>query len=395
VIQEAFATSIKGSALGSVVPACGKLAVLLRALEGGGAQKDAILLVNALAAEGLPVTIVTLCAHGSFKKLIDPRVQIIHIPGERMRHAVLHLRRTICALRPQLILSSESGLNLFCLAAVRSLPRHARPKVILREVGSPSVALKHGAYWQNRVAYRILRHAYRFADRIITLTDAAKQDLIENFATPAGKVATMSSNAVVTPEAVERIRQWDGESGREPDLIASVARLAPEKNHQLLLIALAKIGNRRPWRLAIIGDGPERVRLVEQANVLGLSDRVSFVGYVDDPYPLLMRARIAVCTSNHEGLCNAIIEALACGTPVVSTDCPVGPREILQYGRYGTLVPIGDPSALAEAISHALDAPVDRQQLIARAHNYTTKRAADCFVKIIADMSPNSSLTFV
>ena len=157
---------------------------------------------------------------------------------------------------------------------------------------------------------------------------------------------------------------------------------------------MAIIGNRRPWRLAIIGDGPERARLVEQTKILGLSDRVSFVGYVDDPYPWLMRTRVAVCTSNHEGLCNSIIEALACGTPVVSTDCPVGPREILQYGRYGTLVAVGEPSDLAEAISHALDAPVDRQQLIARAHNYTTKRAADCFLKIIAHMSPNSAQTF-
>jgi glycosyltransferase involved in cell wall biosynthesis len=390
VIHDAFAPTTERSALDSLAPACGKLVVLVRALEGGGAQRDAILLANALAAADVPVTILTLCAQGSLKNLVDPCVPIVDVPGKRMRHAVMHLRRTIDALRPQLILSSEAGLNLFCLAAVRSLPRDARPKVILREVSSPSIALKHGTYWQNRLAYRVLRYAYRYADLIITLTDAARRDLIANFATPACKVATMSSNAVITPQAAERIRHWDGETGREPDLIASVARLAPEKNHQLLLTALARIGTGRPWRLAIMGDGPERARLIERTKTLGLTDRVKFVGYVDDPYPWLMRARVAVCTSHHEGLCNTIIEALACGTPVVSTDCPVGPREILQSGRYGTLVPTGDPGALSAAILHAMDAPIDRAHLMARAHNYTTKRAADCFLKIISDMLPTS-----
>ena len=99
-----------------------------------------------------------------------------------------------------------------------------------------------------------------------------------------------------------------------------------------------------------------------------------------------MRAQVAVCSSLYEGLCNVIIEALGCGTPVVSTDCPYGPREILQHGRFGTLVPVGDAEALAAGIEDALDRPVDRASLIGRSLNYTADRAADSFLEIISDL---------
>jgi glycosyltransferase involved in cell wall biosynthesis len=98
----------------------------------------------------------------------------------------------------------------------------------------------------------------------------------------------------------------------------------------------------RAWRLALVGDGPERPALEAFVAAHGLADRVSFTGFVVDPFAWMMRAHVVVCASIYEGLGMAIIEALACGTPVVSTDCPYGPRETLQGGRYGTLVPVGD-----------------------------------------------------
>jgi glycosyltransferase involved in cell wall biosynthesis len=196
----------------------------------------------------------------------------------------------------------------------------------------------------------------------------------------------MWSNAVLTPEFSNRIAQWDGEEGRDPNLIVSVGRLSPEKNHRLLIDALVILGTNRPWHLALVGDGAERAALEAYVREIGLTDRITFVGYANDPFAWMMRAAVAVCTSHYEGLCNAIIEALGCGTPVVSTDCPYGPREILQNGRYGTLVPLGDAPALAGAIGDALDRPVDRESLMARGFNYTADRAADSFLEIVADL---------
>src|SRR5262249_2118125 len=117
-----------------------------------------------------------------------------------------------------------------------------------------------------------------------------------------------------------------------------------------------------------------------------LSQRLIFTGYVADPFAWMARARVAVCSSEYEGFGNAVVEALACGTPVVSTDCPYGPREILQDGRFGSLVPVDDAPALAAAIEAALDQPVDRKRLMSRGFDYTSERAADCFLDIVSDL---------
>jgi glycosyltransferase involved in cell wall biosynthesis len=141
-----------------------------------------------------------------------------------------------------------------------------------------------------------------------------------------------------------------------------------------------------PWRLAVVGDGAERPALEALVRELGLGGRVSFTGYVADPFAFTMRARVAVCASIYEGLCNAIIEALACGTQVVSTDCPYGPTEILRGGRFGALTPVGDAPAMAEAIAAALRLTPDRGPLRARGFDYTAARAADRFLEIIGEL---------
>jgi glycosyltransferase involved in cell wall biosynthesis len=193
----------------------------------------------------------------------------------------------------------------------------------------------------------------------------------------------MRTNAVVTRETAGRLAMWDGEQGREPGLIVSVGRLSPEKDHRTLLRAVARINSRQPWRLVIVGDGPERSALESFARQRGISERTQFVGYAPDPFDWMMRASVATCSSIYEGLCNAIIEALSCGTPVVSTDCPYGPREILQSGRFGALVPVGDDAAMAKEIEAALEHPADRAVLIARGLNYTAEHAAENFLEIV------------
>jgi glycosyltransferase involved in cell wall biosynthesis len=368
-----------------------KIAIVIHALEGGGAQRDTILLANALAAKGVPIALLALRCEGSLQSMIHPAVRVVKIPGRRIRHAVLGLRKVIRTLAPRIVLSSESSLNLCSLAAIRLLPSRSRPKLIMREVSSPSVAQSSSPNPQNRIAYRILRHLYRHADRVITLTDGAKFDLVENFRVPVPKISVMHSNAVVPPEAIARLARWDGETGREPNLIVCVGRLSPEKGHLALLRAMTLMPRARPWRLAVIGDGDERAALEGYAQRYGLSDRVSFVGYAPDPFAWLMRAQVAVCCSVYEGLGNAIIEALACGTAVVSTDCPFGPREILQHGRYGQLIPMGNPRALASGIETALDQPVDRRALMARGLCYTAERSAAEFLDIAAEVEPEVS----
>jgi len=362
--------------------------VVIRAFEGGGAQRDMVLLCNALAARGIAVTILALRPEGPLRSLLDAAVAVAEIPGRQIRYAVPGLRQAIRDLGPAAIVSSEASLNLCTLVAVRTLPRRSRPKLVLREVGSPSLAQDHDPYLQNRIAYRILRRLYRRADRIVTLTEGAKRDLAENFSVPEERIAVMRSNAVIPPTTAARLAQWDGEFGREHDLVVSVGRLSPEKDQRTLIRAMALLPAERPWRLAIVGDGAERAALEDFAAAKGIAGRTIFTGQVSDPFAWMMRARVAVCSSIYEGLCNAIIEALACGTPVVSTDCPYGPREILQDGRYGALVPVGDATALAKAIGEALDRTPDRRALMRRGLDYAAEVAAQRFLEILADVHP-------
>ncbi len=362
------------------------LAVVLRAFEGGGAQRDMILLCNALATKGVQITVLALRAEGPLRSLLDPSIRVAQVPGGQIRYAVPGLRRLLRDMGPAAVISSEASLNLCTLIAVHSLPRCSRPKLVLREVGSPSIAQHHDPYAQNRIAYRILRRFYRYADRIIALTEGARRDLKENFAVPDQVVSVMLTNAVIPPAAAERIAQWDGESGRDQDLIVCVGRLSPEKDQRMLIRAVTMLPAGLPWRLAIVGDGAERPALEALVSKLGLTDRVTFTGQVADPFAWMMRARVAVCASIYEGLCNAIIEALACGTPVVSTNCPYGPFEILQGGRFGALTPVGDAQAMATAIATALVEKPDRGALRARGFDYTVTRAAERFLEIAGEL---------
>ncbi len=364
------------------------LAVVMRALEGGGAQRDMVLLCNALAAKGARITILALSCDGALRALLDPAIRVAEVPGRHLRNAIPGLRRAIRAAAPAVVISSEASLNLCTLIATRTLPRRSRPKLLLREVGSPSIALDRDPYRQNRIAYRLLRRFYRYADRIVVLTAGARRDLMENFAVPEAKIALMATNAVIPPDMIERLARWDGESGREGDLIVSVGRLSPEKDQLTLLRALTLLPADLQWRLAIVGEGRQRPVLEAFAGENGIAGRVTFIGEVADPFAWMMRARLAVCTSVCEGLGNAIIEALACGTAVVSTDCPYGRREILQGGRHGTLTPVGDAAALAAAIDAALRTAPDRAALMARGLNYTTARAAERFLDIISELQP-------
>lgn len=364
----------------------GNLAVVMRAFEGGGSQRDMVLLCNALAAAGVNLTILVLRDGGPLRALLDPTIRVVVVPGRRMRYALPGLWRTVRALRPEVLVSSETGLNLSTLVAVHALPRRTRPKLILREVCSPSMARRRDPDRLNRMAYFFFRWFYGYADRIVTLTEGGRRDLIENFAVRPDMISVMRTNAVVPPAMVARLADWDGEAGRERDLVVCVGSLSPEKDQRTLLQAMMLLPPNRAWHLALVGDGPERPALEDFVAAHGLANRVSFTGFVVDPFAWMMRASVVVCASIYEGLGNAVIEALACGTPVVSTDCPYGPRETLQNGRYGTLVPVGDAKAMAAAIEAALDRAPDRLPLMRRGLDFTAERAAERFLEIVRDV---------
>lgn len=360
-------------------------------MDGGGAQRDAILLANALAARGWPVTVVSLNARGPLRDLVAPAVDIEELSASSLKLALPAFRRAFARLGPATaVLSSEAAQNVVAYFAAASLPRAARPRLLLREVTSPSAARALDPYLQNRLAYRLVGMAYSRCDRAITLTEGAKNDLTANFGVPVANIEVMRANAVIDPATESRLAATQVEAGRLAGLIVSIGRLSVEKDQLTLVEAMARLPGGLNARLVLVGDGPLRARIEQAIKRLGLGARITLAGFDRDPFSWLLRAELAVCCSLFEGLGNAIIEALACGTPVVSTDCPFGPREILDGGRFGGLVPVGDPGALATAIQASLGHKPERKTLQARASNYTAGAAAMEFERIIAGLPMHS-----
>lgn len=363
-----------------VESARGRLCFLVRGLDGGGAQRDAILLANELQAGGIDTAILTLQSHGPLKALIRDDVPVIDL-GEgrkkRLAFAGPALYRLLSRGKPRGVVSAEAAPNALLALTSRAIPAASRPGIILREAASPVQARLNDPYWQNRLAYRLAPRLYPMADLILTLTEGARTDLINAFSVPAGKIVNLGTNAVITPAIRAEIDQ--SRRDPQPGHIFSVGRLSPEKGFVTLIEAFAQLRRTRPATLTIIGEGSERKTLETRISELGISEDVKLPGHHPHPIEALSQASLFVCSSTHEGLGNAIIEAMACGVAIVATDAPHGPREILLGGRLGPLVPVGDAAALAAAMADVLDGQTDTAALRERALQFSVEKAARAF----------------
>lgn len=362
----------------------GPIAIFVRGLAGGGAQRDAVLLANGLVERGAESLVVTLDAEGPLRSVIDPRVTLVDLgEGRKLRliAAIPALRRFFLSNRPQVFIASEASGNLIATLAVRSLPTPERPKLVLREVASPVQARRTDPYWQNRVGYALAPWFYPMADLVLVLTEPARRDLVAHFRLPSARTDTLGTNAVFS--AADFARLSSAVRHPEPGLIAAVGRLSPEKDFATLIQALALVRTSRPVHLTIAGEGPERTALEALASAEGVGGAVEFLGFQSEPSALTLRAEVFVSSSRYEGFGNVIVEAMATGTPVVATDAPYGPRTVLHDGKLGRLVPVGDATALADAIVETLDMPMDPEVLRRHAAGFTAEATAGALLETL------------
>lgn len=236
-----------------------------------------------------------------------------------------------------------------------------------------------------RAVHLLMKRLYPGADLIIANSSGTAADLARGGIAPAGLIRVIH-NPVVSEGLFEMQRdvvphRWL-QGGDIPVLIA-VGRLHEAKDHATAIRALAAVRRTRAARLLILGEGPERRRLAELAAGLGVGDSVDLPGFVANPHAWLSRSALLVSSSRWEGFGNVLVEALAAGTPVVSTDCPGGPREILDGGRFGRLVPVGDHEALARAVMETLDGPPPREIMIERAMAFSIGRIAPVYLEAL------------
>ena len=191
-------------------------------------------------------------------------------------------------------------------------------------------------------------------------------------------------NPAVLPSALRRTAEapdhpWFADGG--PPVILGVGRLAPQKDFPTLLEAFRLVRAERPCRLLVLGEGPSRRELEARVRTLGLEAHASLPGWVENPYAFMARAALFALSSRHEGFPGALVEALACGCPAVSTDCPAGPAEILEDP--ALLAPVGDPAALAGVMLRALARPADKAALRAKAARFSIERAAEGYEAVV------------
>ncbi len=324
---------------------------LLPSLRGGGAERVTLRLLEHLDRERFRTHLVLVQHTGELLGAVPAHVEVTALNRSRVRHAVVDLVNLLRRRPPDILFSVMTHCNqaaaiaklLHTGSAHLIVSEHATLSFRTRDIGRPQALL--------------LRYLYGRADAVVAVSRGVASDIADRLGWPLDKL-TVIYNPVVAPSLLDKAsagvdHPWFAPTRRIP-VILGCGRLVPQKGFQYLLEAVQILNKKTEARLAILGKGPEREALLELTEKLGLCDSVAFLGYRRNPYRFMAHADIFALSSLWEGLGMVVIEAMACRTPVVSTDCPSGPAEIISDHVSGILVPPQDPKALAEALLQVL-----------------------------------------
>jgi glycosyltransferase involved in cell wall biosynthesis len=358
------------------------IALFMPTLGGGGAERVSLTLAGSFALAGYRVSLVVGSAQGTLSDQIPLGVELIDLNADRVRRSLIPLVRWLTRHQPDALLASQGHANIVAFIAHRLSRSSAR--LILREDSTPSRNLAGMRRVPRWVLRSLLSMAYSRADAIVAVSRDAGDDL-QRFLGMQLPNMVVIYNPVISKRLFELARlsaehRWLADGGAP--VVLSVGRLSKEKDYATLLRAFADLQLHPDARLIILGEGSLRDALEELVSTLRLGSRVSMPGFVSNPYAYMARAQLFVLSSQFEGLPGVLIEALACGCQVVSTDCPSGPREILRGGELGRLVPVGDVEALRRAIDEALRSTAMRVDT-AHLQPYTEEHSLNAYLDLI------------
>jgi glycosyltransferase involved in cell wall biosynthesis len=333
------------------------IAFFLPSLNGGGAERVVLNLMQGITERGLPVDLVVAAATGPLLAQLPVAVRLVDLKAKRVIRSLVPLTGYLRRERPRVLISSMNYANLIALWAGRL--SGSRTPVIVTVHTTLSYSRPQQARLSPGLWARLFRNFYPWASSVVAVSRGAADDFARVSGLP-GDMIEVVYNPVITPDLLAGARKppphpWFAPG--EPPVFLGVGRLTRQKDFSTLIRAFAQVRQERTSRLLILGDGEDRATLTALANELDVAADVALPGFQENAAGFMAASAVFVLSSGWEGLPTVLIEALAAGTRVVSTDCPSGPREILQDGRLGALVPVGDAAALAHAMIEALDRP--------------------------------------
>jgi len=348
-----------------------RITLIIYSLANGGAERVMSTMANYWAVRGEDITLITINSMDSDFYPLDSRIRRVALDLKRdsstnwesIKNNLIRLARLRVAIKksnPEVIISFLDQMNVLSLVATRGL---ALPVIVSEHIDPrklPPVGI-----WKS-----LRRWTYSWASIVVVLTTELREVLTEFVSND--RLRVIPNAALSMQENTDAIPQFNISS---PYMVA-MGRLVGQKGFDYLLEAFSRCGHDE-WSLIILGEGPERVRLEAMADQLGLGHRVHFPGKVNDPEAVLMRAELFVLSSRFEGFPMALIEAMSCGLPVVSFDCPTGPSEIIRNGHDGILVQPEDVEALAGAMNRLMEDKSERKRLGSHARDVTERFSID------------------
>lgn len=360
-----------------------RIAIFLPSLNGGGAERVMVSLSNAFAKRGYSVDLILAVTKGPYLSYVSKDIRIVELKVRRTVTALLPLWCYLRRERPGVLLSAMTHANLIAILAkiLAGVPM----RLIISERTTISLEVKKAKDFVTRFFHFLVPVLYRRADGIVAVSQASAADLIRFSNLPASAV-----DYIYNPFDIQHIQKLASEPllhpwfiPEQPPVILAIGRLTEQKNFSSLINAFTRLRQRRKVRLLILGEGELRDSLESLVSKYGLTaEDVQMPGFVDNPFAYMARCGVFVLSSRWEGLPGVLIEAMACGAPVVSTDCLSGPREILEGGCWGELVRVDDDDALAKAIDKVLVTPFAQlPDVRLRAANFEIDRSVDAYLK--------------
>lgn len=351
------------------------VAIFIPTLNGGGAERAMLQFAEGLLSLGERVQLVVAKAKGPLKTLIPAEIELVDFNCDRTATALLPLSRFLRKHRPKALFSTIPHANL--ISALAKIISRVDTQVILRESNSPVTEKK--ASFGRKFVHFLVPYLYPRADGVIAVSEGVKVQL----ASLEKKPGDFNIRVLATPVVSRRMLESANEplndewiTSSDSKIILGCGRLVQAKGFDILLKAFALVSAQIEARLVILGTGPLESNLKSLAAELEISDHVYFAGFKSNPFPYFRSAEVFALSSRFEGMPNVLIQAMALGTKVVSTDCKSGPRECLKQGVWGALVPVDDISAMADALIDTLNDAGTKADALDVQHQYSSTRAA-------------------